>query len=136
MAFYALTITELALHKKYFKQDSKEHLISWIKENIHEKNLIKIAADGMQFELLYKTENPVWYPESLTLSKTDFLNIYPVKAFYPPENIQSVIEQYDIKYIIISKNDLIKAEKSGVHYKFENMDNVFENPEYRIYKTK
>jgi hypothetical protein len=136
MAFYGLTITELALHKKYSKLDSKEHLISWIKENIHKKNLLKIAADGMQFELLYRTDNPVWYPESITLSKEEFLKIYPVKAFYPPENIQSVIEQYDIKYVITSKNDLIKAEKSGIHYKFKNLDTVFDNPEYLVYKTK
>jgi hypothetical protein len=135
--FYAATIIKLKLIGGYIDTSIEDDLFFWIKNNIKNKRFLGIPTGNIQFELLYKTGNCIWrVPANLSrISEADYLKLYPIAHYYPPDNLSNIVNQYDVHYLLVNEQIIKNILNPSIRYDFEKFKKVFGNSRYSIYKT-
>jgi hypothetical protein len=117
------------------KKDDQEKLFEWLKkEGITGRKILSIPGDCNT--IVYKTDNAVLCPPAnfTNISVNQYKTIWE-EYDWPNRNIQKLIEDYDLDFIIVSKKALDYAFKKGWNYDLSRYTKVFETDRFAVYNS-
>ncbi len=125
--------------------DEEKELISFIKKNTQTEDIVLetvgraysksnfiSASTGRATILGWPNHEMQWRGSSAAINDLQ----YKIELFYQdPNNNMEFLNEYNIKYVILSKNDILLNQYDENEF-IKSFDLIFENKEYKFFMTK
>lgn len=125
--------------------DEEKELISFIKKNTQTEDIVLetvgraysksnfiSASTGRATILGWPNHEMQWRGSSAVINDLQ----YKIELFYQdPNNNMEFLNEYNIKYVILSKNDILLNQYDENEF-IKSFDLIFENKEYKFFMTK